>query len=125
MPTSIQALLLAAAFATAALAQQAAATLSGAIFDPTGAPVVNAAVKATNELTGQSHTATTNVSGDYLLPALPVGPYRVEVEVAGFKKYVRQGITLTVSQNARVDAKLEIGPITQEVVVQSNAPLVD
>jgi hypothetical protein len=110
---------------TAALAQQAAGNLTGTIVDPTGAPIANSPIKATNELTGQTHVTTTNSAGDYLLPALPAGQYCVEVEVAGFKKYVRQGITLNVSQNARVDAKLEIGQVSQEVVVRGSVPLVD
>src|SRR5579872_5313903 len=89
-------------------AQTVTATILGTVTDTSGARVPAAAVLAVNELTGEKHTATANATGDFLLTALPVGNYRVEVEFQGFKKYIRQGIVLDVNQNARVDARLEV-----------------
>src|SRR5579864_1575708 len=98
-------------------AQLVTGTLLGTVADPSGAVSAGASVTAVNTLTAEKHSTTTNAQGDYLISSLPVGPYRVEVEAPGFKKYVREGITLDVNQNARVDAKLEIGAVTQEVRV--------
>lgn len=109
----------------AALAQGVTGSILGTVSDPSGARVAGATVNATNTLTGESRTATTNELGDYLFPVLPVGQYRIEVELQGFKKFVREGIGLSVNRNARVDAVLEIGRVTEEVRVVGDAPLVD
>src|SRR5689334_237113 len=106
-------------------AQTVTGTILGTITDASGARISGAGVTVVNDLTGERHTTSTSVMGDYLVVALPVGNYRVEVESQGFKKYVRQGIVLEVNQNARVDAKLELGAVTQEVVVRGNAAAVD
>jgi hypothetical protein len=106
-------------------AQGVAGTILGTVTDPTGARVPGATVVAINVLTGETHTATTNQEGDYLFPVLPIGEYRIEVEAQGFKKFVRQGITLTVNRNARVDVPLEVGQVTEEVRVVGDVPLVD
>jgi hypothetical protein len=106
-------------------AQTVTGTILGTISDTSGARVAGAAVTAINELTEERHSTTSNPAGDYLLIALPVGKYRVEVESQGFKKFVRQGVGLEINQNARVDAKLELGEVTQQVVVEGDAAAVD
>jgi hypothetical protein len=106
-------------------AQLVTGTILGTVTDASGAVSSGAAVAAVNDLTGEKHATTTNLQGDYLIPSLPVGRYRVEVEVRGFKKYVRDGIVLDVGENARVDAKLELGAVTQEVHVTGDVALVD
>ncbi|MFB3825179.1 MAG: carboxypeptidase regulatory-like domain-containing protein [Bryobacteraceae bacterium] len=108
-----------------ALAQGVTGAILGAVSDPSGARIAGAAVTATNTLTGETRTATANEAGDYLFPVLPVGQYRIEVERQGFKKFVREGIALSVNRNARVDAVLEIGEVSQEVKVVGDVPLVD
>src|SRR5579872_6948202 len=106
-------------------AQTVTGTILGTVLDTTGARVAAATVTAINELTQEKHATSSNAMGDYLLIALPVGNYRVEVESQGFKKFVHRGVVLELNQNARVDAKLELGAVTQEVVVQGNAAAVD
>ena len=118
-------LIIAIFFHGAAYAQQATGTIGGVVADPTGAPAAVVAVTVVNESTGETHKTQTSATGDYLVPGLPAGQYRIEVQGAGFKKYVVQGITLNVNQNARVDAKLELGQISQEVVVKGDLALVD
>src|SRR5439155_15638995 len=61
----------------------------------------------------------------YLFPTLVPGRYRIETEANGFKRSMREGISLGVNQNARVDFTLEVGSLTQEVHVAADAPLVD
>jgi hypothetical protein len=106
-------------------AQAVTGTILGNITDPSGARVANAAVVAVNDLTQEKHSTVSNAMGDYLITAVPVGNWHVEVEVQGFKKYVRQGIVLEVNQNARVDAKLEVGQTNQQVLVSGDVALVD
>jgi hypothetical protein len=107
------------------LAQGVAGSILGTVSDPSGARIAGANVTATNALTGETRKAASNDTGDYLFPVLPVGQYRVEVELKGFKKFVREGIPLSVNRNARVDAVLEIGQVAEEVRVVGDVPLVD
>lgn len=106
-------------------AQAVTGAILGTISDASGARVPGATVKAINSLTGVSHTTKADAQGDYIFPALPVGQYRIEADVAGFRRFVRQGVSLSVNQNARVDVALQLGQVTQAVVVKQNAPLVD
>jgi Carboxypeptidase regulatory-like domain/TonB-dependent Receptor Plug Domain/TonB dependent receptor len=120
--SSLSLLILAAVSATA---QQTAGTVRGAVRDPSGAGIPLATVHCISELTGEMHVALTAANGDYVCAALPVGQYRIEASAHGFKKYVRPDVTLDVNQNARVDVRLELGQLSEEVVVKGGAPLVD
>ena len=100
-------------------------TIFGNVLDPAGGAVVGATIRAVNMDTAETHNTTTNNQGAYLFPALTPGRYRVEAEASGFKKIVHEGVTLAVTQNARVDFALQVGTLTQEVKVQGDAPLVD
>lgn len=111
-------LLLALASAAPALrAQIVTAQLQGTISDSQGLVIVGALLTATNEQTGQSYTAVSNESGAWLMPALPVGQYRLAVEHAGFKRFMRSGIALIASQSARIDIQLEVGSVGESVSV--------
>ncbi len=68
----------------------ASSQVSGVITDPTGASVSDAKIQLTQTETGQVHTATSNASGSYIIPDLPVGPYRFQVTAAGFSTYVAE-----------------------------------
>ena len=105
--------------------QTVTGTILGSVLDPSGGRVSGATVRVTNVLTGETRAGSTDVQGDFLFPILPVGQYRLEVEMAGFKKFVREGISLSVNQNARVDVVLEVGAVSQEIRVTENVALVD
>ena len=106
-------------------AQAVTGSILGTVTDASGAVVPGAAVTITNVLTGVTHRTVADGRGDYIVPALPVGQYRVEAAMKGFQTFVQEGVTLTVNQNARVDGILRLGQITQNVVVRENAPVVD
>ncbi|MCS7026016.1 MAG: TonB-dependent receptor [Bryobacteraceae bacterium] len=106
-------------------AQVGRAGISGAVTDPSGAPIANARVQVINAETNVASIAITNEAGFYALPYLSVGTYRVVVEQPGFKRAVRDGITLQVDQRAQVDLVLEVGSLTESVTVTGEAPLVD
>ena len=97
----------------------ASSQVSGVITDPTGASVSDAKIQLTQTETGQVHTATSNASGSYIIPDLPVGPYRFQVTAAGFSTYVENGIVLEVGTNPAINAKLSVGAVTEQVVVEA------
>ena len=98
-------------------------TITGAVSDPAGAVVANAAIEARNQATGLVYSSATTATGNYTIGQLPVGQYEVSVAVPGFKKYVRQGLTVEVAQTVRVDIALEVGAATESVTVEADAPL--
>lgn len=103
---------------------QISATLSGTVTDPSGGAVSGAAVTVQNVETGAVRTTTTGHAGRYEVFALPIGQYEVRVAKAGFAETIRTGIRLTVDQVASVDVTLRVGPVSQRITVNSDAPLV-
>ena len=105
-----------------AVAQDIVGRISGAVTDAQGAVVPGASVTITNEATGVSRApVTTNGAGLYVADDLPVGTYTVTVEKAGFKKTSVAGNIVTAGGRLTVDAKLEIGTVTETVSVQAVA----
>jgi hypothetical protein len=117
--------LLLVALASAVFSQTPTGAILGTVRDASGLAVPGAAVEISNEETGQRLEARANQTGDYLAPALVPGRYSIAVSKEGFKKFVHQGVTVTALQNVRVDATLELGAVTQSVVVTGEASLVD
>src|SRR2546430_9056441 len=110
---------------SAALGAQGTAQSSGPEMDPTGARLPGVEVTATQTGTGQVRTVVSNETGSYVLPSLPVGPYRVSAALPGFRMFVQTGIVLEVNSNPVVNVTLEVGQVTQTVEVQANAALVE
>src|SRR3954470_10865819 len=97
----------------------------GNVTDASGGAVPGANVVIVNTGTNAVSQATTNNEGFFTAPSLPVGGYSVTVEKTGFKKSVRNGITLQVDQRAEVNFRLDIGETTEAIEVTGEAPLVD
>jgi outer membrane receptor protein involved in Fe transport len=106
-----------------ASAQQVLGSIVGTVTDPSNAAVVGANVTATNDATGEHRTVQTNSSGDYQLLLLPPGQYKLEIEGPGFKHYTRDPIEVLVDQAARANATMEMGAVSQQVVVTAQAPI--
>ena len=104
-------------------AQSDRGTITGTVTDPAGAVVATAAVEARNTATGIAYQAASTSTGNYTIAQLPVGTYDVSAAVPGFKKYVRQGVTVGVAEVLRIDLALEVGAATESVTVQADAPL--
>jgi len=104
--------LLAPAFA---FAQGDRGTITGNIADPAGAVVAGAMVEARNTDTGGIYPTQSTGTGNYTLSELPAGPYEISVTVPGFKKYVRQSVTVYVAQTYRIDVTLEVGSNAESV----------
>src|SRR3954453_19367568 len=99
--------------------------ITGRVTDSAAAIVPDAQVKVTETSTGTERVTPTNEDGYYTVPSLPPGPYQVAVERAGFRTFVCKGLQLQVNQDLRLDIALEVGSITQEVVVTGQAPLLE
>ncbi|HYW44052.1 MAG TPA: carboxypeptidase regulatory-like domain-containing protein [Bryobacteraceae bacterium] len=110
---------------TFAFAQEFRASISGHVTDSTEASVPQAKVQATNLATKEVSNATTDTSGSYTIPLLQPGMYRLTVQATGFKQYVRDNISLEISQAAGIDAKLQLGDMTQTVEVTGEAALLE
>src|SRR5262245_30549081 len=121
---SILAVLVATLVATSAVAQTPTGTILGSVKDAQGGVVPGATVVATNLGTQYSRSAVTDEAGDYALRLLPVGTYKVEVTIPGFKTFTQTGIALEVGRNARVDAIIELGAVSETVSVIGDSPLV-
>ena len=103
----------------------AVAQVSGSVTDPTGAAIAGAGVTMTETDKQVSRSATTDASGYFVLPNLPVGPYRMEIKANGFKDYVQSGIVLVVNNNIQLNATLQVGSISEKVEVTATAGLVE
>jgi hypothetical protein len=115
-----------ACFATGMWAQETTATIEGTVLDPSGAAVPKAKVIITNTDRNQVvRTLTSDDSGNYSAPLLPIGTYAVRVEAAGFKTASRSGVVLNVNDVLKLNITLEIGAATETVEVTANALQVD
>jgi hypothetical protein len=117
--------LLVSAFMCASVWAQATAQISGTVRDQTGAVLPGVEVTATQTDTGVSRATITNETGSYVMPSVPVGPYRLEAVLPGFRTFVQTGIVLQVNADAVINPVLEIGQVTEQVEVQANAALVE
>ncbi len=108
----------------AAAAQETRGNISGTVRD-SGGVIPGAAVTITNVDTNVSQNLVTNESGYFEAPLLNAGTYRVSVQLAGFRTATRTGSVLGVGQQLTVPVTLEIGAISEEIVVRGEAPLLD
>jgi len=99
---------------------QQSGTINGQVTDATGGAIPNAQVTVTDTAQGTVFKTTTNSAGEYSVPALAAGTYTLEVTAPGFEKFQAAGIVLRVSRTERVDAKLSVGTVSEEVKVSGS-----
>jgi outer membrane receptor protein involved in Fe transport len=107
-----------------ALAQEITGTITGTVTDPSGAAIPGLTVNVRNLGTNATHSVVTDESGVYTATLLPVGRYEVSLELAGFKKFVRSNIELSVNDRLGVNIVLQPGDVSETVTVMANSPLV-
>ncbi len=100
-------------------AQVTTGQIQGTVMDAQSGLIPDVEVAVVNTATGQRFTNTSNEAGEFRLRSLPVGSYTVEVEHAGFKRYVRSGVEITQNQMVRLTIALEIGAVTETVNVSA------
>jgi protocatechuate 3,4-dioxygenase beta subunit len=96
--------------------------VTGTVTDATGALVAGATVTAANTNTQQVRTAASNDTGTYSLPFLQPGVYNLRAEKAGFKVIEHPAVTVQVGDVARIDFTMEVGTVSQNVVVNTGEP---
>jgi hypothetical protein len=122
---AVSALCLLLAAAPIVRAQEARGTLQGKVTDTSGAVVPGATVEIVNVATGVATPTTSNEEGNYRVPFLNPGTYRVTVTLDGFSKFVSQSIELHVAEVLNLDATLQPGQISDEVTVTAATSAVD
>src|SRR2546428_6227169 len=109
---------------TAALSQSTTANVLGVAADPNGATVSDAKITIRNVQTNATRSVTTDGEGRFFIGELAPGEYEVAAEHQGFRKELRQGIVLTVGREAVVNFSLQVGAVTDQVIVTGDAPMV-
>ena len=104
-------------------AQLGTGTISGTVFDQTGAVLPGANVTVTNAGTGFMRETVSSETGDYRLVGLLPGTYELSVQLSGFSRFVRSGLVLQVDQNPRIDVHFQVGSPTENVLVTAQTPL--
>ncbi|HXG57311.1 MAG TPA: carboxypeptidase regulatory-like domain-containing protein [Vicinamibacterales bacterium] len=111
--------------ASPAAAQSTTGTIQGTIRDNQGAVVPGATVTIRNVETNATRTLPSDANGFYRFLNMPGGAYEVTVELAGFSRFVRSGITLSLNQDAVVDVSIQPAGVTESVTVTADAPLLN
>ena len=126
MPSRLAIILIALLLLLApAFAQNNTGIISGRVTDPSGAVVPNAQITVTQTETNVDATSETNSDGLFRVPSLITGPYRITVTASGFKKEVRDGLTLRIGENLNVEFRLDVGAVSESVEVTGALPLLD
>lgn len=111
--------------ASLAFGQQFRSSISGVVTDPTGATVPAASVTGTQIETGTQYHSVSTADGRYSLLQLLAGTYRIDVEAPGFKKFVRQPITVEADQQVGINITLQVGAVSETVTVNASGPLLN
>ena len=100
-------------------------TIRGVITDPSGSQVPNAAIRVTSTDTGFERNTASNERGEYQVPLLPVGTYKILVSANGFSSYQQTGITVLLDNASEVNVALQLGAAGQVVNVESDATILN
>ena len=101
------------------------AQIAGTVKDDTGGVLPGVTITVTQTATSFTRTAVSDETGGYVLPNLPVGPYRLEATLQGFRSYVQTGIVLTVNATPTVNVVLALGAVSEQISVTANAAMVE
>src|SRR6185503_6196052 len=104
------------AFAPAAHAQVLYGSLVGNVTDSTGAALPGATVTIEQSETQFKRELVTDSAGAYHFTAVPSGTYTISVTMTGFRPLSRRNVPVSLNSVARVDAKLEVGQLSETVM---------
>ena len=110
---------------SALLFGQAVSQISGTVKDSTGAVVPGVEVTATQTDTGIKRTVISDETGSYILPNLPLGPYRLEATRDGFSPYVQTGIQLQVGSSPVIPITITVGAVAEQIQVEAELAQVE
>lgn len=104
-------------------AQQFRGSITGRVVDAQQAAVPGAKVTATEAETQARYETVSGAAGQYTVPFLQPGRYKVEAEAAGFKRYIRETIQVSSNDQIGLDITLEVGQLAESVTVTAEAPM--
>jgi hypothetical protein len=107
-----------------AFGQAGTSSISGTVLDASGGAVPGATVTAKNDATGATFVVVSGLTGNFNVAAVPVGIYTVTVTLDGFKTAILADVDVAGGQPAIANATLEVGELTETVVVEGAAELV-
>src|SRR5918993_5202707 len=123
---ALRCLVAAVAFSAAPLAAQSiTGTIQGVVTDNQGLTVPAASVTLRNVDTNTVREVVTDGEGIYRFLNMPVGNYELAVELSGFSRYVRSGLTLALNQTAVVNVEIRPAAVTEVVEVRADAPIIN
>src|SRR5262245_41869601 len=96
-------------FTGGAVWAQSTAQINGTVKDQSGAVLPGVEVTVTQTDTGLKRSIPTDETGSFIFAELPLGPYRLEAALPGFRSFVQTGIVLQVNANPTVNPVLEVG----------------
>ncbi len=96
------------------------ARIEGSVLDSSGASVPGAKVVVENTRTQVRLDASSDAAGFYFFPTLPPGFYTLTAEANGFRKFTLTNLELNIGAIIRQDLKLELGTVTEAIVVESS-----
>ncbi|MDX1979378.1 MAG: TonB-dependent receptor [Bryobacteraceae bacterium] len=111
--------------ASPAAAQSYFGGLRGSVTDSAGAAMAVVKVTLVDEATNSARSVLTNPAGEYVFSAVVPATYRVAAEAAGFKRLERKGIVIGTQQFATLDLKLELGQVTESVLVTADVAVIE
>ncbi len=110
--------------ATVVLAQ-ATAQITGTVKDSSGGVLPGASVTVTQTETGFKRDVVTDANGSFSFPSIPIGPYRLDVMLQGFRTSAQTGIVLQVNSNVAIPVTMALGEVAETITVQANAQVVE
>jgi len=114
-----------ALFGFAAFGQETTGSISGAVQDPSGAAIPNAKVEVTGPTLPRALESTTDATGNYTFTNVPAGKYVVAASVTGFSTMKKTDVNVVLGRTSQLIFKLEVGQVTESVVVSADAVMVD
>ena len=113
------------AFAVCGFAQVITGSILGTVTDETKAPLPGVTITIRNIDSGETRVIVTDAGGHYRAPGLGLGKYEIRAELGAFQPTVRKGISLNVGSEAVINFSLKLAQMTEAIVVQGEAPLVN
>ena len=111
--------------AASVLRAQSTGTIRGTVADSSGAAIPNASIAATETNTGNKRVATSNESGIFVFPDLPIGSYSLKITASGFATQNRPALQLLTGQTIDLPISMSVGSQTQEITVTSEAAQIE
>lgn len=114
-----------ALFGFAAFGQETTGSISGSVLDPSGAAIPNVNIEVTGAALPRALKASTDATGAFMVSSVPAGSYVVTASVTGFSTMKKTGVNVVLGRTSQLSFKLEVGQVTESVVVSADAVMVD